>query len=1059
MPPLMRATERFEQATLPMATISLEGDLLRVNEALCRLVGRTPSELRGTPVTALAAGPTRSPAHVLHAVRGGAPGGEVAGTLRASDGSAREGRVAWTLQRDEQGRPSSLTAVWVDETEARTAQAALARSEARWRALLAETVDSTWTAEPDGTITSAPPGPLAGRLALEPDAVRGRNALDQVHPDDREAFRAAWQRLVRGASSREVVECRIRDAHGESTWVRQTVRDLRGDPDVRSLVGHVVDIGEQRRQEQERSHSEARLRATFEQSFLPQTVVAPDRTLSVVNQAFCDLVGRSREDLLGRHVREVAHPRDDGSAEAVLASVLSGASESAQVEQVLRGATGQPVHVLVSISLLRDPQGEPCGAAAFLQDLSTLRRAEQRRRQQEEFFLALSQRASDLALVGDQRGRILYASPALEHVLGYHPVEVVAADADTFLHPDDVGVATAAYRAAVTSGDAQAALVRVRAADGEWRSMEVTVSSLLDTPVGGVVANLRDVTERLQAERALRASELRYRAIADTAQEGIWATSPDGRTLYANARMAEVLGVPLAELYTRNALEFLDREQSQAMRRRLAERSTRGSERYELPYRHPDGGERVLSVSATPLPAPDGTIEGSLGMVSDITSARRNELELRHAALHDSLTGLPNRALLLDRLEHALARQASTAVVFVDLDQFKIVNDSRGHGAGDELLVAVARRLSSAVRGSDTVGRFGGDEFVVICEDVDEQGAIDVAEGLLQTLREDVVVDGAPVHVRASLGVAVSPAPSASDLLRYADTAMYTAKAAGRGCVRLFDPGLSQEVEQRWSLAADLRQALADDALELHYQPVVDVATGELRGVEALARWQHPEHGAVPPLKFVHLAELIGLGADLDRWVVRRALGEAAGLSAAGILPLGAYVAVNLSAGSLTDPELEPLLTQAAREAALAPGQVVLEITESAIMTDPDRAVPLLRRLRSLGFQVAVDDFGTGYSSLAYLRDLPVTSLKIDRSFVAGLTDGRDSRAIVASVLELARALDLLVVAEGVETEEQAAVLRELGCPTGQGWLWSRAVPAAELPAPAWLVGTVGTAG
>ena len=304
-----------------------------------------------------------------------------------------------------------------------------------------------------------------------------------------------------------------------------------------------------------------------------------------------------------------------------------------------------------------------------------------------------------------------------------------------------------------------------------------------------------------------------------------------------------------------------------------------------------------------------------------------------------------------------------------------------------------------------------------------------------------------PVHVRASLGVAVSSSASAGDLLRYADTAMYSAKLAGRGRVRLFDPGLSAEAEQRWSLASDLRAALADDTLVLHYQPVVDLVSGQVLGVEALARWQHPEHGAVPPTRFVHLAELIGLGPDLDRWVVRRALSEGAALLRTGALPAGATVAVNLSARHIADPELEALVASWAEQVGMPAAQVVLEITETELMDDRELAVPLLRRLRARGFQVAVDDFGTGYSSLAYLRDLPVTSLKVDRSFVSGLADYPGARAIVASVLDLARALGLSVVAEGVETPEQADVLRELGCGAAQGWLWSRAVPADALRA------------
>ncbi len=1047
MSSLIRATERFEQATLPMAAVSLEGDLLRVNPALCRLLGRRAEELVGTPVAALSAGPTAAPSEVLAAVRGGAPGGEVGAVLTDARGRPRAGRVAWNLLRDPQGAPAYLSAVWVDEERVQTARHALTRSQVRWWALLTEAADCTWTADEDGTITSVTPGVVARALAWQPEDLHGRQAVASLHPEDRPQFAAAWQRLLSGSSEREVVEARLVDTAAGSSWVRLTLRDMRCDPDVRALLGHVLDIAEERLREQDRTRLQERFRATFEQSSVPQTVLAPDGRRTLVNRAFCELVGREAHQLLGSPTGDVSHGTDSPAAEALLGRVLAGEIESAQYERVLRRSDGRPLHVLVSASLLRDVHGRPDGAATFMQDLSTLRDAEQRRAQQEAFFLALSQRASDLALVGDPDARILFASPAVEHVLGWDPADVLLVEPWRFVHDEDRTSAMQAFSSVLDRGGTRTLLIRVLEAGGTWRWMDVTMTNLLDTAVGGVVANLRDVTERVEAERALRRSELRYRAIADTAQEGIWAATPDGTTLYANGRMAQILGVPLSALYERQLGDVLGGVLADEMRARLAQRRLRGAERYEVHYPHPDGETRVLAVSAAPLPGADGAIEGSLGMVSDITGARRTEQELRHAALHDALTGLPNRALLLDRLEHALARQASTAVLFVDLDQFKMVNDSRGHGAGDELLVAVARRLSGATRPADTVGRFGGDEFVVVCEDVDEQTAIEIAEGLLRSLHADLEVGGAAVHVRASLGVAVSSSASAEDLLRYADAAMYSAKAAGRGRVRLFDPGLSAQAEQRWSLAADLRAGLAQDALALHYQPVLDLRSGRVLGVEALARWEHPEHGAVPPTQFVHLAELIGLGPELDRWVVRRALTEGAALLRSGALPAGASVAVNLSARHMADPDLEALVATCADEVGIPAAQVVLEITESELMDDQALAVRLLRRLRARGFQVAVDDFGTGYSSLAYLRDLPVTGLKVDRSFVSGLADEPGARAIVASVLDLARALGLSVVAEGVETSEQAAVLRELGCGAAQGWLWSRAVPAAELGA------------
>ena len=421
----------------------------------------------------------------------------------------------------------------------------------------------------------------------------------------------------------------------------------------------------------------------------------------------------------------------------------------------------------------------------------------------------------------------------------------------------------------------------------------------------------------------------------------------------------------------------------------------------------------------------------------------------RPAGAHDGLTRLPDRALLVDRLTHVLAgAEQSTAVLLVDLDHFRMVNASRGHGVGDQLLVGVAARLRAAVSGREAVARFGDDEFVVVCEDTDEHQAHALARYLLNTLTEPFQIDGAPVHVTASIGVAVAPADTvvaATDLLRHADTAVHAGKGAGRGRVHVFDPALGEDVAERYALAADLRAALSDGSLHLEYQPIVDLRSGAVVGAEALARWTHPERGPVPPSTFVEVAELTGLAPKLDRWVIKQALTDMARLRAAGVVPPDAYMAVNLSAANLTDTVVFDDLLTWTRATGVPARQLVLEITETTIMANAGVAAQLLGRLRDQGFRVAMDDFGTGYSSLAHLRDLPISALKVDRGFVTDITEQRDAAAIVAWIVDLARALQVAVVAEGVETEEQAAVLRQLGCVTAQGWLWGPAVPVSAL--------------
>ena len=419
------------------------------------------------------------------------------------------------------------------------------------------------------------------------------------------------------------------------------------------------------------------------------------------------------------------------------------------------------------------------------------------------------------------------------------------------------------------------------------------------------------------------------------------------------------------------------------------------------------------------------------------------------AGIPDDCEPPPDRRLVLARLTDALAgAERSTAVLLVDLDDFRMVNAAHGHGVGDRLLRFVGARLRSGVPEGDAVARSGDDEFVVVCEDTGEHSAHALACSLRDLLAEPFVVDGAIVRVTATVGVATAPAePSvaATELLRRADTAVHAGKRGGRGQVHVYERALGEQEADRYALAAELPAALAAGALHLEYQAVVDLRTGGVVGMEALTRWRHPERGSVPPGSFVGVAELTGLAAELDRWVLRRALEDMARLREAGVVPPGAHLAVNLSAVNLDDAQLFDSLLDWTGRAGLPPGQLVLEVTETALMRDPASAAGLLRRIRDQGFGVAMDDFGTGYSSLAHLRDLPVSALKIDRSFVADIGDQPDSLAIVAWIVDLARAVDVAVVAEGVETADQAALLRRLGCGTAQGWLWGPAVTVGTL--------------
>ena len=440
------------------------------------------------------------------------------------------------------------------------------------------------------------------------------------------------------------------------------------------------------------------------------------------------------------------------------------------------------------------------------------------------------------------------------------------------------------------------------------------------------------------------------------------------------------------------------------------------------------------------------------GFMVDITERKRAEERLKHQALHDPLTGLPNRVLFKNRLEHALARvqrqESGVAVLFIDLDNFKVVNDSLGHEAGDLLLTKLGKRLTAHLRPEDTLARLGGDEFAILLEDVaDGSRAALVAKRIAEELRVPFALGGREIGLSASVGVVLSTdgLEDPAHLLRASDAALYRAKSHGKARYAVFDESMNARAVQRLDLEADLRRATERDEFVIHYQPKVELATGRIVGTEALVRWEHPERGLpVLPDDFIPVAEETGLIRPIGRWVLREACRQAREWQEGRSSDLPRQMCVNLSLEQLRHPGFIDEVAQTLEETGVNPGVLVLEITESMVMEDAESSVATLRRLRALGVRLAMDDFGIGYSSLAYLKRFPIDTLKIDRSFVDGLGQDPEDTAIVRAIVGLAGALGLEVVAEGVETAEQMSWSQSLGCQFGQGYYFARPLPSVE---------------
>jgi diguanylate cyclase (GGDEF)-like protein/PAS domain S-box-containing protein len=553
---------------------------------------------------------------------------------------------------------------------------------------------------------------------------------------------------------------------------------------------------------------------------------------------------------------------------------------------------------------------------------------------------------------------------------------------------------------------------------------------------------------------AVRQSEQRLRALVQHATDAIVVLDPNGDVLYASPAVYKMLGYAPEDL-TRFDAQLLHPDFVEDAQHHLEAALERPNAVtwLEEPLRHADGTYRWFEIGLTNL-IDDPAVGGLVVNMRDITERRSAQEELTFQAHHDALTKLPNRWYFLDELERAQRdarlEQRFVAVLFLDVDRFKMVNDSLGHEVGDRMLVAVSERLAACLRPRDVVARFGGDEFTILLRDLpDADLALRVADRVVEAMRKPLMIDGHDLFVSASVGVALSlgGADRASDLLRQADLAMYVAKEKGRARWELFDPSFAPQVMERLELEGDLWRALDHGELVVQFQPEVQLKTGTVVATEALLRWMHPRRGLLEPEKFVPLAEESSLIVAIDRYVLREACRWARRWSSMRPAEKPFIVSVNLSPRFMRQADVVQDITSVLRETGVDPRGIQLEITERMALNDLELTCSQLHQLRAIGVRVAVDDFGTGYSSLSYLKQLPIDVLKLDKSFVDSLDAGAADLAIVQAIVTMGHALGVKVTAEGVERPEQAAGLRRLGCDSAMGWLWSKSVPPEQLGA------------
>lgn len=836
-----------------------------------------------------------------------------------------------------------------------------------------------------------------------------------------------------------------------------------------------------------RDHEE-RFRLAFEKSSVGMALVSPEGRLLQVNDRYCRLVGRSESELVGVHFTEVSHPDFRKAELSVQQRLLSGAAQVGVREKRYLRPDGGVSWGNATTSLVRSPQGAALYFISQIEDITERKLAEQAFHQ--------TQSVGDALVSVDAHGRITAWNPSAETMFGYRQEAMLGQPLTKIMPPRHRKAHRRGFASAVTTTAPPFAgrVVEMEALrrDGTEFPVELSVGRSQLADAVSFTAVIRDITQRRQSELALRRRTAFIELLHEVAAAANAASTAEQAMRYALRRVCELTGWTVGHLldldgegYLRSSgLWWMDDPERFQDFRRLTQAQR---------YRCDEGPGRVVA-SRAPVWMADGTEDPSapraqlgtrlgledgvafpvlirdevvavLEFFSDrpierdpdvlkvmaqvgtqlgrVIERTRADDRLVRQALHDPMTGLPNRALLLDRLRQALAGAArhnrSVATLFIDLDRFQLVNDSLGHAGGDELLVHAARRIESVVRIGDTVARVGGDEFAVLCADLaDPTEAMRVAQRAVDAFTEPFALPGGEVFVSVSVGIAsAGTAASPEGLIREADAAMHRAKDLGRNRYQASDGALGADAARRLSTETGLHRALERREFRLLYQPTVVLADGTIEGVEALLRWDHPERGLVPPDEFIPLLEANGLIEPVGAWVLHKAAVQLGQWRQEFGANLALRMAVNLSARQVGQSDLVDVVRHALAAADLPADRLTLEITETVSMQDTEATLARLWELRHLGVQLAIDDFGTGYSSLGYLHRLPIDVLKIDRAFVAPISSGGAKTAIVDAIVDVGHALGLAVLAEGIETEEQAAYLRSRGCDLGQGYLFA----------------------
>ena len=873
--------------------------------------------------------------------------------------------------------------------------------------------------------------------------------LRVIHPGDRDWVFAETSDSTE--TGKEVdYEYRMLHSDGSVHWVRDRgclIRNKSGNVVCRE--GIILDITRQKQTEEELRLGEERFRNIFENATDIIYVHDLDGNYLSINDAGLRVFGYRREEALTLNMRQVAVPEHFELAKSKLAEKLRGGSQETSYEVDCLRKDGTRITLEVNTSVI-SKDGLPVAVQGIARDVTERKRTDAAIRENEERYRDLFENANDLIYTHDLRGNFTSINRAGEAITGYSRAEAIRMNIASVVAPEFLEQAKRMTALKVEGKGPTAYELEIVAKNGGRVSLELSTRLIYqDGKPVGVQGIGRDITERKRTEEALKASENRYRQLGEGILHQIWTARPDGKFDYVNKRMIEYFDRQVEDLLGYGWREVVHPDDvTECLSRWMKALSTGEPYETEFRLRRHDGQYRWHVAKATCGRDVHGKITKWFGTNTDVHEQKESEEKLNYYARHCPLTDLPNRVEFMSHLNLAIHRaqedrEVRFAVLFLDLDRFKVINDSLGHVVGDKLLIAIAGRLRSCLRPGDIVARLGGDEFTILLNRTGgEPDVAGVVERIQTKISQPFTIDNYEVFTTASVGIILSDevkrAPD--DYLRDADSAMYRAKEGGKARYEIFDREMHVRNLNLLQVEMDLRHAVEREEFEVLYQPIVDLSSGEISEFEALIRWRHPSLGVMSPDEFISVAEETGLIIPIGRWILEESCRQIAEWQKTTARKLS--VSVNLSAKQLMHPSLTGIVDEILQETGLDPKQLKLEVTESTVMEHSERSLAVMEELDQLGILLSTDDFGTGYSSLSYLQQFPFDRMKIDRSFVDKLGTDKKSDAIVKTILMLGSNLELEVVAEGIETSAQLELLRSLGCRLGQGYFFSRPVDA-----------------